>query len=46
MKRFSSTLSGLGIVGCTVLIYAALVVLSAGCTLAHAEEAHHSAKKK
>ncbi len=48
MKRFSSTLSGLVIVGCTVLIYAALVVLSAGCALAHADrtQAHHHHSEK
>ena len=48
MKRFNSTLSGLVIVGCTVLIYAALVVLSAGCALAHADrtQAHHHHSEK
>jgi threonine/homoserine/homoserine lactone efflux protein len=48
VKRFNSTLSGLVIVGCTVLIYAALVVLSAGCALAHADrtQAHHHHSEK
>ena len=43
VKRFSRTFYSLSIVGCTVLMYAALVVLSAGCALAHADQtqAHH-----
>jgi threonine/homoserine/homoserine lactone efflux protein len=43
VKRLSRTFNHLSMVGCAVLIYAALVVLSAGCALAHADrtQAHH-----
>ncbi|MBL8051947.1 MAG: hypothetical protein JNK03_01135 [Nitrospira sp.] len=43
MKRLSRAFNNLSIAGCAVLIYAALVVLSAGCALAHADrtQAHH-----
>ncbi|CUS34241.1 conserved exported hypothetical protein [Candidatus Nitrospira nitrosa] len=43
VKRLNRTFYSLSIVGCTVLMYAALVVLSAGCALAHADQtqAHH-----
>jgi len=43
VKRLSQIFHNLSIVGCTVLMYAALVVLSTGCALAHADrtQAHH-----
>jgi hypothetical protein len=43
VKRFSQTFHSVSIVGCVALIYAALVVLSAGCALAHADQSqtHH-----
>ncbi|MGE0643517.1 MAG: hypothetical protein AB7P24_07605 [Nitrospira sp.] len=43
MKRFGRIFNHRSIAVCAVAIYAVLVVLSAGCTLAHAEkiQAHH-----
>jgi hypothetical protein len=43
MKRFRRTSLSISIAGCAVLIYAALVVMSAGCMLAHADriQNHH-----
>lgn len=43
MKRFRRTSLRISIAGCAVLMYAALVVMSAGCMLAHADrvQAHH-----
>jgi hypothetical protein len=43
VKRFSQTFYRVSIVGCVALMYAALVMLSAGCALAHADQSqtHH-----
>jgi hypothetical protein len=49
MKRFCRTPLCISIAGCVVLMYAALVVMSVGCMLAHADRAqahhHHSDEK-
>ncbi|MGB4068990.1 MAG: hypothetical protein WBK08_13250 [Nitrospira sp.] len=43
MKRFKQNLYKVSIIGSVALIYAALVVLSTGCALAHADpsQTHH-----
>ncbi|CUS35853.1 DUF2946 family protein [Candidatus Nitrospira nitrificans] len=43
MKRFCRTSFCISIAGCVVLMYVALVVMTVGCTLAHADrvQAHH-----
>lgn len=43
MKRFGRIFNHRSIAACAVAVYAVLVVMSVGCTLAHAEriQAHH-----